>query len=261
MIDFKDITLGDKDVIVAVVDTGVDEKCTVFKNNSIISGWDYYNYDDSIYDEYIYDYHGTYVCTTISRVAPETSILPIKFMESTKGNIEDAISAIEYAIQNGAKIINCSWNFYDYNESLFNLMKKNSQVLFVCAAGNYNIDMDEAPLYPCSYQLENLITVMAIDNTGELLSSSGYGKISVDVAAPGKNVKVILPENKEGYIDGTSVATAFVSGMSALILAKNQELSPIEVKNIIISSTRKLPSLSEKCLSGGIIDIGKAVQF
>lgn len=64
--------------------------------------WDFYNGDNSLYDERLYDYHVTYICTNIAQIAPDVSVLPVKFMSGTKGTIEDAISAIEYAIERGA---------------------------------------------------------------------------------------------------------------------------------------------------------------
>ncbi len=255
-----EITKGCKDVIVAVVDTGVDSSCEVFCDNTILQGYDFYNYDETTYDEYIYDYHGTYVCSTIANIAPNISIIPIKFMESTTGSIEDAISGIEYAIANGADIINCSWNFYDYNEELYKIIKDNPSILFVCAAGNYSANLDEVQIYPCAYELDNVINTMAIDNSGNRYSTSGYGINSVDIAAPGKNVKVWLPENDTAFIDGTSVATAFITATAALMLSENKCLSPVELKLLMLESASKISSLETLCKSGGCVNIYKAIE-
>lgn len=254
-------TNGSKNILVAVVDTGIDISCTPFKNVNMLNGWDFYNNDATVYDEFLYDYHGTYIGTTIAKIAPQVSILPIKFMEGTSGTIEDAIKGINFAISKGAKIINCSWNFTEYNEELYHIIKDNPDVLFVCSAGNYSVNIDDSPIYPCAYHLENIINVLAIDNRGNLHSTSGYGKNVVDVAAPGNNVKVILPENEEAFMNGTSVAAAYVSAMAALILSANEYINIVDLKEIIISSAQKIESLSEKCVAGGLINIDNALRY
>jgi subtilisin family serine protease len=263
-------------VIVAVVDTGTDYSCDILKDRILINadnpldgvssdfnryfndtyGWNFYDDNNIIYEEPLYDYHGTYISTTIARITTKNiSILPVKFMKSTSGSVEDAISAIKYAISRGARIINCSWNFNEPSNELYAVMKDNADILFVCSAGNSNIDLDKDSLYPCSFDLDNVINVMAIDNQGKIYRASGYGKNTVHIAAPGVNVKVTLPENEESFIDGTSVAAAFVSGASALMLSQNNQLSPGEIKQIIISTARKHPSLSSLCAAEGYLDI------
>lgn len=254
------ITKGCSDVIVAVVDSGVDKSCDIFQETKLLPGWDYYNNDATTYDQYIHDYHGTYVCSTIAKVAPEITLLPIKFMESTSGSVEDAIKSIKFAIEQGADIINCSWNFYDYNQELYDVIKDNPEVLFVCAAGNYNANLDNVDIYPCSYNLDNIISVLAIDNTGEIYSTSGYGKNTVHVAAPGVSIKVILPENDETYVDGTSVATAFVSATAGLVLSTNPSLTATEIKDIIIESVQPMETVKDLCISGGTVNVYNSIK-
>lgn len=255
-----EITKGSSDVIVAVVDTGVDISCEIFEKTQILSGWDFYNNDATIYDQYIHDYHGTYICSTIAKIAPGITILPIKFMESTAGSMDDAVKGILFAIEHGADIINCSWNFYEYNQELYEVIKEHPDVLFVCAAGNYNADLDNSLIYPCSYKLDNIINVLAVDNTGAIYGTSGYGKNSVHIAAPGESVKVILPENDETYVDGTSVATAFVSATASLVLSNNFSLTTSEIKNIILTSVQPLDALKNKCVSGGMVNVYNSLK-
>lgn len=269
-----DITKGEKGIIVAVVDSGVDSSSSKLKDCMLINsadpidgkdndqngfnddyyGWDFYNNDNSIYDDYLYDYHGTYICTTISKVAPDVKILPVKFLKSTSGSTEDAILAIKYAIDRGAKIINCSWNFQNDSNELYNLIKNNPDIVFVCAAGNMNVNLDEEKLYPCSFDLENMISVMSIDNSGEPYVASGYGRV-VDVAAPGVDVEVSLPENDLTYVEGTSVSSAFVSGAVALMLSYDNTLTPKKIKSIINKSAKKLNSLDSLCYSEGCLNV------
>lgn len=223
-------------------------------------GWNFYDNNNSIFEDPLYDYHGTYIATTITKVSPSSRILSVKFLNSTLGTAEDSILAIQYAIDMGAKIINCSWNFNEKDDAFSELIKNNPQVLFVCAAGNSNADLDVDKLYPCSYNFDNLITVMSIDNKGQPYDSSGFGKNTVDIAAPGVDVKVTLPENEQSLISGTSVSTAFVSGTASLLIALDSTLSPKEIKEIINSNAQKTNELSSLCKSGGFLDIGACLQ-
>lgn len=265
------ITKGKLDVMVAVVDTGVDTSCNGLKNSIYANGlksFDFYNNDNSIYDEYIQDYHGTYIANTIAGydtnnhiygVAPNISILPVKFLRGTQGNSSDAVKAIEYACKEGAKVINCSWNFNEYNKELYNIIASYPNILFVCAAGNSNINLDKEYIYPSSYNLNNIITVLAVDNKGTRYNCSGYG-MNVDVGAPGVDIISVFPENDITYISGTSVASAYVSGVAALMLSVNSSITPNEIIEIMINTSRKIDDLNGICFSGGIIDAYKSVK-
>lgn len=206
----------------------------------------------------MYDYHGTYICANISKIAPEVAILPVKFMSGTKGTIEDAIMSINYAIKRGATIINCSWNFNEYSEELYNVIKKNKDIIFVCAAGNSSINLDDEKLYPCSYKLDNIITVGAVDNKGNMYSSSGYGK-AVDLVAPGVDIEVIVPDNDETTVSGTSISTSYVSATIALMVSTNPDLKPIQIKEILIKTASKISTLKGKCYANGCLNISGAV--
>lgn len=260
VVDVKDNIDKNPSVIVAVVDSGVDPDCSLLQNR-LLTGWDFYNSDSSIYDDYLYDYHGTYVSTTITRVAPCVTVLPVKFMESTYGSISDAVSSVEYAINHGAKIINCSWETSEENVELRNLIRNNPDILFICAAGNYSGDLDKTKLFPCSYEYDNIISVIAVDNCGLIHETSGYGAISADVAAPGKDVKVTISEDDVVYIDGTSVATAFVSAEAAILLSKYPNMSSSTIREIILSSVTPICEIANKCQSGGIINIANALHL
>ena len=267
-------------VIVAVVDTGVEYNGEALFNNMYLNvndpingldddnngykddyyGWNFYDNNNLLFEDALYDYHGTYISTTIVKIAPNTQILSVKFMRSTLGTVEDAILAINYAIDRGAKIINCSWNFSDENQELYNVIKNNPQVLFVCSAGNSNMNLDNDYIFPCNYSLDNIVNVMAIDNKGTIYEASGYGKETVHIASPGVDVKVLLPENEETYISGTSIAAAFVSATASRMMSINKNLTPIEIKDIIVSNAHKTDNLRFLCSSGGFIDVASCLN-
>ena len=99
-------------------------------------------------------------------------------------------------------------------------------------------------------EIENLLD----DIQNNLLPSSNWGKRQVDVAAPGENIYSTLPGGRYGYMTGTSQATAFVSGMAALLLAKDPTLKPAEIKALIMGSVDKIPQLTGKLATGGRVN-------
>ena len=270
---------NEENIIIGIVDTGLDvksgnisqqicikeeeakNKCDDDKNGYVDDyyGWDFYNNDSSIYDNYLYDYHGTYIANLILDVAPKVKLISSKFLKGTKGEANDSIQAIEYAINNGANIINCSWCFSVDEKKLYNLIKQNEDIIFVCAAGNSNLDLDENKVFPASYQLDNVISVMGIDNQGKIYDLSGFGS-AVTIAAPGKDIWVTLPENDQEFVDGTSVSTAFVSATVALMKMLNPELTPKEIKNILIGTASKIDAIHDKCQAGGCINVAQALK-
>ncbi|MBQ0038556.1 MAG: S8 family serine peptidase [Clostridiales bacterium] len=278
--DIWKISQGDPNIIVAVVDTGVDTSVSLLQgkivnNPSEIAdngkdddengyiddtiSWDFYNSDNSIYDERLYDYHGTYICTNIANLVPNVSILPVKFLNGTKGTVKDAVEAVKYAIAKGAKVVNCSWNFETYSKELFDVMRENKDVIFVCAAGNSNINLDENKLYPCSYNLDNVISVGAVDANGNIYDTSGYGN-AVDIMAPGVDVEVTIPNDEITTANGTSIAASFVTATVALMLAVNPQASPAEIKATLVASATPAEALQGKCAANGYIDIKQAIM-
>ncbi|MGE3387239.1 MAG: S8 family serine peptidase, partial [Bdellovibrionales bacterium] len=97
-------------------------------------------------------------------------------------------------------------------------------ILFVAAAGNERSNSDVKAYYPADYDLTNVISVTAIDKRKTVLPTSNYGESSVDIAAPGNDIYSTLPKGQYGYMTGTSQATAFVTGVAALVMANNSEL-------------------------------------
>jgi subtilisin family serine protease len=278
------ITQGSKNVVVAVIDTGIDAHHPDLKANlwkaplkSSTYGWDFVTRSANPTDVHG---HGTHIAGIIGAIAnPKTGtagvaqnvqIMPIRYYsEAAPGsvNLANTIKALHFAIDNGARIINYSGGGPEYSEEEFQAMKKAQEkgVLIVAAAGNEhnNTDLEENRYYPAAYEhkgLKNIISVASIDSEGKLLPSSNYGVKSVDIAAPGEGILSTIPGGKYGKLTGTSQATAFVTGVAALILSKQPNLSPSQIKEVIMNSASLSQNLRGKVAASGSLDALKAVS-
>lgn len=266
-------TRGNKNVVVAVVDTGIDSTHPDFKNTlwkapaqPATFGWDFSTNSANPTDK---NGHGTHIAGIIHQVAPDVQIMPIRYYnEQAAGsvNLANTIKALHYAINNGAKIINYSGGGPEYSEEEFQAIKLAEQkgILIVAAAGNdrRNTDTVENYYYPAAYKLKglkNILTVASINEAQELLKSSNYGEKSVDIAAPGEGIPSAIPGGRYGKMTGTSQATAFVSGVAALLLSKNSNLTPTQIKNIILSTATPTKKLYKKVATGGIVNAKRAL--
>ena len=214
-----------------------------------VNGWDFCHDDKTVHDPDD-DFHGTHVSGTIAAkldgqgivgVAPGVKLMALKFLgdDPACGWDDQAIAAIEYAKSFGVRISNNSWArpasappFGDPADDvpLYEAIE-DSGMLFVAAAGNSGQDLDAVsrPSIPASFDLPNILSVAAVDNTGQLASFSNYGETSVDVSAPGVSIASLIPDygvNEAGYyyLDGTSMASPHVAAIAALVGSQTPSL-------------------------------------
>lgn len=250
-----------------------------------VYGWDFYNDDASVghfkYDSKIKlnlslpqdnDDHGTHIAGIIGAVADNgigiagiASNINIKLMvlkinggtEGT-GSISDAILAIKYATRMGADVCNISWGTTQYSPALREAISE-SNMLFVAAAGNLGRDNDNTPVYPASFQLDNLISVTFIDAYGKLTRLSNYGKGSVEIAAPGTDIiSTVVGSYKT--LSGSSMAAPHVSAIASLLYSYDMKLYPSVVKDLIIKTLKPIPDLKDSIIYPGIPNAYNAVQ-
>jgi|GEM_PF-557318 len=277
-----EITQGASAVVVGVLDTGIDIGHSDLADNIYVNqgevpgngidddgngyvddcrGWDFANWDNSVYDGATADRHGTQVAGIIAAkadvagivgVAPNVKLLPLKFMSGSSGYTSDAIEAIEYARQMGVRLINCSFGGTEENPALYDAMAE-SGILFVCAAGNSGNDVATNPVYPACFDLPNIISVAAIDNTGALAGFSNYGA-AVDVAAPGVSILSTAPGGGYETTSGTSAAAAYVTGIAALLKSDLPQFTAGEIAARVKANAETAPALAGKVNSGGWAD-------
>ena len=278
------INRGTKKIIVAVIDTGIDANHPDLKDNLWHkAGTDEYGFDFVTGQKNPKDYngHGTHIAGIIgatakakagaSGVAPNVSIMAIRYVPAKNRNekntdtIANTLKAINYAIENGANIINYSGGGSEFSAEEKKAIQRAQEkgILFVAAAGNEYQDTDTSShlFYPAAYDLPNIISVASTNIKNQLVPSSNYGLKHVQVAAPGENIYSTFPDGKYGYLTGTSQATAFVSGLAALMLSENSSLSPQEIRKVLMESVDKVKGLERKVASEGKINAYKAMKM
>ena len=212
--------------------------------------------------------HGTHVAGIIKSVFPAVKIIALKYYNpkaSGQANLDATIKCLKYAIDKNVDVINYSGGGPEASVEELRVLKEAEKkgILVVAAAGNErsNIDDKRHAYYPASYGLSNIITVGAHDDSLNIIPSSNYGKNSVDIAAPGHRIRSSIPTNGSGYMTGTSQATAFVTGVAALIKSKYPSMKYEQVKNIILSSSLKVKNFEGKILGAGKLDAGRAIEL
>src|SRR3989344_105505 len=288
----------DSNIVVGIIDTGIDYNHEDLASNvwtnpgeiagngkdddnngfiDDIHGWDFANSDKDPIDD---NGHGTHVAGTIGAIGNNgvgivgvnwnVKMAALKFLNRYgSGTTANAVKAVLYANMMGFKITNNSWGGGGYTQSLYDAINaaNNAGNLFVAAAGNSGNNTDSSANYPASYNLPNIISVAATDHKDNLASFSNYGGNSVDLGAPGVDIYSTVPKgscslcDSSGYdfLSGTSMATPHVSGVAALVWSAENGLSNLAIKDKILYSTDALSSLSGKTISGGRLNLHKAL--
>ena len=242
------------EVIVAVIDTGLDTGHEVFEG---------YLHDDSPNtptDSLSYA-HGTHIGGIVVNTAKEydsdVKLLPIKVFDNGSAYTSDIIAAVEYATAMGAQVVNCSFGSTNCNQALFEAIAASS-ALFVCAVGNNRRDIDIEPSYPAGYNLPNIISVASTNADDGFSYYSNYGINNIDIAARGREVYSAIPGNRYGTQTGTSMSAAYVTAVAAVTLSV-EEMDALELKARLLSCADMLSNLENKVNSGRRLSLSNAV--
>lgn len=287
-------TQGSKDVVVAVLDSGVDythpdlaanmwvrpDSVPQYRDANLGSFNDLHGFNavDNQSDPMDDNGHGTHCAGIIGAegnndegiagINWNVQIMPLKFMgRGGFGTTKDAIEAINYAIDRkragvNVKVINASWGSVSYSKALEDAIRAAGEegILFVAAAGNSSSSNDKRPHYPSNYKLPNVISVAALDRNDELASFSNYGANSVHIAAPGKDILSTWLKDSYREASGTSMATPYVAGVAALILSNDSSVTAEKLRERILQSVDKLDTLSGKIETAGRLNAAKALE-
>ncbi|MGE0492081.1 MAG: S8 family serine peptidase [Vulcanimicrobiota bacterium] len=190
----------------------------------------------------------------------EGRIMGLKFLGSGRGGTTvDAMKALLYAEQNGARITNNSWGGYKYNQALADVMRSSS-ALHVCAAGDDGYDNDRKSVYPASFNLDNVLAVAASDRNDRLPGFTNRGAESVDLCAPGTDIYSTLPGGQFGSKEGTAMAAPHVAGVAALIAARYPGVDNQAIKNRILTGVDPIPRYGDQLASGGRLNAFGALE-
>lgn len=268
-----------------------------FNSNSSSNGNNtYYNANSSTEDS-----HGTHGAGSVAAVNnsegtvgvgsnANVKVMSVKALGGSDGTgtTESVVKGIQYAIDNGATIVNLSLGGEEDDETLRSIIKNNPNVLFTIAAGNGDsnykgVDNDSIPTYPASYNYDNILCVANLQCDGTLHYSSNYGATTVHLAAPGSDIySTSTGDGSSGtsnnswfssspaisgyeYMTGTSMAAPIVAGVAAMLYSKYDNCTTQAVREAILNSVdtdnEKYSSLKGKVSTNGVLNAYRAVEY
>lgn len=248
---------GSKNVLLAVIDTGVDYRHKNLAPNTV-SGYDFRDNDADPMDQTSAQNpgHGTHCAGIIGAtglidggiqgLSPEVSIMPLRFLGADgSGSLEGGIKAIDYAIEKNVQVISASWGASVPLSTAKPLVEaieraEKAGIIFVTAAANDGKNNDKTDVYPANAGTPNMITVAASNSSDTKPSWSNYGKAKVHVAAPGDAIMSTVPGDKYSNMSGTSMATPLVAGLVAFLKAQDPTLTGAEIRALIQSTGSKV---------------------
>ena len=282
-----DIATGSPDIIVAVIDTGIDpahpdlipniwtnqleipNNDTDDDGNGFIDddmGWDFANNNNLPYDNLG---HGTHVSGIIGAAGNNgigicgvnwnVSLLTIKTFEGREATDEQILPAFDYILGLGQKVhvINASWGGSTPSLAMRDAIAECGRrgILLVAAAGNEKVNTTENPMYPGAFDLPNIITVGGSTKDGFKYTNTNFGPF-VHICAPGDMIYSAYPQpTLYGILSGTSMAAPHVAGAAALLLSERGSLSPEYMRNLFIGSAKPVAYLSDISLSQGLLNL------
>ncbi|WP_213997513.1 S8 family serine peptidase [Arsukibacterium sp.] len=282
-----DITTGSRDIVIGVIDSGMDYNHpdlipNRWENDGSYPGHPHgYSTLNENNDPMDSDSHGTHVAGTIGAsgdngvgitgVNWNVTLLPCQFLGPTGGSTAGAIECIDYFTDLktnygvNVKATNNSWGGGGFSETLRAAIQSGGDagILFIAASGNDGADADVSPMYPAAYDLDVIVSVASTDRNDDLsvfaVGASNYGATSVDLGAPGSAIQSTIPGNGYASYSGTSMASPHVAGAAALLWSINPEITPLEMKAILMDSGDELASLDGKTVSGKRLNLVNAL--
>jgi len=311
-------TTGSNDIVVAILDTGVDIDhpdlaANIWVNSGEIqgdgldndhngfiddyNGWDFVDHDASPIpnsnQEAVFDAvaHGTAIAGTIGAMGNNAKgitglnwnirLMPVRILDNFgSGTSENARLAVQYAVANGADVINLSFTGFEIDPLFRDEIRRAymAGVVVVAAVGNESnggINLNETPIYPACFQDEMndwVIGVAATDKNDLIGDFSNYGSVCTDIAAPGVGITGLLYQDEEwvgydqlygGIWSGTSIAAPMVAGAAALLKSIYPTLNPSQIKIILQLSVdpvldRHSPAVGQ--VGAGRLNLSRAIK-
>jgi len=254
---------GKRDVIVAIIDTGVDYRHPALAPN-MIAGYDFAGNDADPMDETSSSNpgHGTHCTGAVGAtglvdggtvgMGPGLSLMPIRFLDKNgSGDLNNGIKAIDFAIQKGVHVISASWGASVPRAQAAALIEAVQRadaagLIFVAAAANDGANNDSKDVFPANANTENMIAVAASGESDAKPQWSNYGKAMVHLASPGENIMSTLPNNAYGNLSGTSMATPLVAGLVGFLKSQDPNLTGKQIRALLQTTGAKV-SIETAC--------------
>ena len=293
-----DLTTGSSDVVLAVIDTGVDYTHPDLAGNmwtnpgeiagngvdddgnsyvDDVYGWNFVDGDNDPMDG---DGHGTHISGTMGGVGNDSagisgvnwnvSIMALKYLDDEGyGSTFDAILAIEYATMMrrdyGVNVVatNHSWGEDVYTQALRDAIEISGRegILCITAASNETNDNDLVDMYPSNYDSQYILSVAATDRNDRLAGFSNYGAANVDLGAPGVSIYSSVPWGGYDWSEGTSMAAPYVTGVAGLLAAYEPGATAGEIRQAILAGVDPIADLAGKTVTGGRLNAFNALEL
>jgi subtilisin family serine protease len=283
--DAWDVLTSASNIVVAVLDTGIrltheDLAANLWINPA--DGTHGYNALTGTNNPNDDSGHGSLVAGVLGAVgnngkgvtglAWQVQMMACKCLDSSgNGSDSSVVACLEFALTNGAKIINASFDSGTPSLAVSNAIVAAQQagVIWVASAGNNALNVDVTPHYPACYSMDNIVSVAYTTRNDALGGLSNYGATNVDLAAPGDQIYSTFASSDTAYypppilninIAGTSFSAGYVSGALALMLAKYPAENYQQIIRRLYNATDPLPALAGKCATGGRLNLKKALN-
>ena len=284
--DAWDVSTSASNIVVAVLDSGIrytheDLASNIWVNP--LDGGHGFNAFTGTNDPMDLGGHGTMVAGVLGAVgnngkgvcgvAWQVQMMACKCLNNGTGSDSTVTACINYALTNGAKIINASFDSPAPSLAVSNAIvaAQDAGIIWVASAGNGNpgVNIDLTPSYPSCYGLDNIVSVAYTTRADALGSLSNYGATNVDLAAPGDQIYSTYISSDTSYypptnlvinLAGTSFSAPYVSGALALMLAKYPLENYHQIIQRLLNATDPLPSLAGKCVTGGRLNLREALS-
>jgi hypothetical protein len=223
----------------------------------VIIGYDYWDLDMQPFDsnpaksEFFPQRHGTRTASLLLREAPEASLVPYRYPRPNMTHMTDLIN---HAARNQVRIIAMPLGSKSRDEWLpfYHSAKAHPEMLFIISSGNNGVNIDEHPIYPAAFDLENLITVSAADDTPVPAAMTNWGKNSTDLLVPADRQITTDFNGREKMVSGTSYAVSRIAALAARIAQQHQDWNAIQIKQQIMSLAD--PEHSSEYTAHGLIN-------
>lgn len=235
---------------VGIIDSGVNyllpeiyQRLARDTDNNIL-GYDYWDLDAQPFDsnparsDFFPQRHGTRTASLLLREAPGASLVPYRYPRPDMTRIA---TLIEHAANNHVRIIAMPLGSNNRDEWLpfYESAKLHPEILFIISSGNNGVDIDEHPIYPAAFDLDNLITVSAADETPVPAVMTNWGKNNTDILLPADRQFATDFDGNEKMVSGTSYAVSRIAALAARVAQQHQNWGAAQIKQQILSMTDK----------------------